>query len=297
MGISHVKNDILEESASRAASYYHDLTIPYVKYSGGTFGWHYGIWRDGVRSHPESLIESNQMLVEGLSLDASSHVLDSGCGMGAFAVWLASRYRCQVTGITVSPLHVRMANMLATMSGVDSLCQFLVMDMNGLNFENSQFDYIFNQETSCYVVDKKSYLKNIYRLLKPGGQWRAQEFAVSPQPLSPRMREKYEVVCQGFHIPSFLSSVEMGNILNETGFQSVEINDVTHWTAPTARFIIRHSLGTMILMKLRLDWMVFSRDPGIRQNAQGHFQAGVAFSRGLLKRSFRMLYLRGSKPI
>ena len=47
-------------------------------------------------------------------IDASSHVLDLGCGNGNTALWLAKTYGCRVTGIDLSSVRVNNARDLVS---------------------------------------------------------------------------------------------------------------------------------------------------------------------------------------
>jgi cyclopropane fatty-acyl-phospholipid synthase-like methyltransferase len=189
-----------------AARYYSDLTVQYERYAGATHGWHYGVWEPDVRSHTAALLRSNELLLRGLSIGASTRILDVGFGIGGFTVWAAREFGAQMTAITVAADHVALARDLAAQQGVSALCDFRMMDMDALDFADASFDVVVNQETFCHAADKAGYLARVRRILKPGGVWRAVDFSVQDAPLDAVGQESYAAVCEGFHLPSMASA-------------------------------------------------------------------------------------------
>ena len=106
-----------------ALAFYSQLGLVYERYGAGTHGWHYGIWEPDVTSHAQALIRENELLLRGLTIDSSTHILDVGCGSGGFATWVARRGSGRVTGITIVPGHVAMAEALARAEGVLDRCR------------------------------------------------------------------------------------------------------------------------------------------------------------------------------
>jgi len=276
-------------------SYYQDLTAHYLKYAEGTLGWHYGIWDPDVTTHAQALLRSNETLVRGIELGAGSHVLDVGCGVGGFAIWAAQRFGCRVTGLTVCTEHARLARELAEKRNVEDRCRFSVMNMDELGFTAGSFDAIINQDTFCHAADKSAYLAGVHRLLRPGGVWRALDFSIRSSSLAFEERGEYNVVRDGFKIPSLLSAFDVQRLLDQLNFVDSQARDVTWKVLPTAAHIIRHSRIPLWLMRSRLDWLFFSRDPQRRRNHQGHFRAGMAYSKGLRAGYFRYCYYSGSR--
>ncbi|MBI1871204.1 MAG: class I SAM-dependent methyltransferase, partial [Chlamydiae bacterium] len=189
-------------SQEKVANYYQHLTPSYFSYASGSYGWHYGVWDSGVKSFSESLLQSNKRLVDGLDLNTNTQILDVGSGIGGFAVWVAKNFGCSVTGITLCESHIILSETLAALNQVLPQCKFQMMDMNEMSFEDNRFDLIINQETFCYAIDKKNFLSEVHRVLKPGGYWRSADFAVQELPLTPKENRKLKIVLDGFHIPS-----------------------------------------------------------------------------------------------
>jgi SAM-dependent methyltransferase len=266
------------------AEYYRALTRHYLRY-GGEAGFHYGLTTDPGDTHERSLLRSSERLVAGSALDASSHVLDLGCGIGAFAAYAAARFGCRVTGLTICADHLAPARDLAARRGVSHLVEIREADMNRLELPAESFDLIVNQETLCYAHERPALFESILPLLRPGGRWAALEFALAEGQPDAAALAAYREVCDGFHLAGFDAPSAVGRMLRAAGFSEVVIEDVTAATLPTARLILRHCVVPRWLVRLRLDWPFFGfgRD---RRLHQGHFRAGHGFSRGLLDGRF-----------
>lgn len=278
-----------------SGGYYAHLTGLYRWYGSEPQGWHYGVWDPGIRSQRDALQRTNELMVQGLELRAHSHILDVGCGSGGFAAWVAQSFGCSVTGITNVPSHVRLAQEAARAAGVADRCRFLSMDMNAFGFERGQFDAILNEETFCYARDKPNYLVSLLPLLRPGGSWRAFAFGIRPGSRSTGEERSYREVMDGFHIPNLLPSEAVQAALELAGFADIGAEDLTSRVLPTAARIILFSYPPRLLSRLRLEAILYARDPVTRRFQRGHVAACLAYSRGLQKGLFRHYLYSGRK--
>ncbi|MBT7914018.1 class I SAM-dependent methyltransferase [Candidatus Bathyarchaeota archaeon] len=95
--------------------------------------------------------------------------VDIGCGVGNYAVWLASK-GFQVTGIDVSEKAIEIARDQAQQKGVD--CEFLVGDLVSPDFEpEGVFQFAYDWEVLHHVFPEERgiYIDNIRKMLEPGG--------------------------------------------------------------------------------------------------------------------------------
>jgi SAM-dependent methyltransferase len=267
-------------------SYYQTMTWAYNGYSQGAYGWHFGVWDKTAQTVPEALINSNRRLVRGAKLGPGSRMLDVGCGVGGFATWAARELGCSVTGVTVVPGHIDAAQELARRRGVSELCTFQLMDMADLRFEPESFDLVANQETFCYVDNKKAYFERVHSILKPGGLWRSIDFALREGTLTPDEEALHTNVCGLWYLAPLATGTQVDAALASAGFQDRIVQDVTEFALPDAKRIIRFCRVAGVLTAAKLHKVVFPRKK-LREEFLRHISAGRAYSEGLLHGPFR----------
>ena len=100
-----------------------------------------------------------------------ARVLDVGCGIGGTSRHLAKRLgpNSQVQGITLSPNQVKRATELAAEQGVPN-AKFQVMNALAMDFPDDTFDLVWACESGEHMPDKKKYVEEMVRVLKPGGR-------------------------------------------------------------------------------------------------------------------------------
>mmetsp|Transcript_13387 Transcript_13387/g.19700 ORF Transcript_13387/g.19700 Transcript_13387/m.19700 type:complete len:398 (-) Transcript_13387:86-1279(-) len=98
-------------------------------------------------------------------------VLDVGCGVGGTSRYLAKKLpAAQVTGITLSPNQVKRATELAAEQKVPN-ANFTVMNALKMDFPDNSFDIVWACESGEHMPDKKAYIEEMMRVLKPGGKF------------------------------------------------------------------------------------------------------------------------------
>ena len=159
---------------------YHQHIIQYYKDTENAYkdSWdlnnslaiHYGYWDKKVRSFPESLLRMNEVMIEAAAIKSTDYVLDAGCGVGGSSIFMASTIGCKVTGITLSERQVQQAHNNAEERGVHKLVDFKVMNYCMTDFPDASFDVVWGCESICYADSKEQFIKEAFRLLKPGGR-------------------------------------------------------------------------------------------------------------------------------
>lgn len=105
--------------------------------------------------------------------DGEAKVLDVGCGFGGTSRYLARKLgpKAEVTGITLSPSQVRRATELAIQQETPN-AKFMVEDALEMpSFANNTFDIVWACESGEHMPDKKKYIDQMMRVLKPGGKF------------------------------------------------------------------------------------------------------------------------------
>lgn len=106
-----------------------------------------------------------------LEIRPTSRVLEIGCGSGRYALRIAEQSRCHVVGLDLNAYGIRKANEIAGREKLDSLVRFEECDASRtLPFKDESFDAVFSNDVLCHMPARSSVLRELGRVLKPGGR-------------------------------------------------------------------------------------------------------------------------------
>src|SRR5215813_804204 len=108
-------------------------------------------------------------LGQKMNLNARSHVLDIGSGLGGPARTLAETYGCRVTGIDLTRAFCDAATAMSDWVGLNSRVSFKQGDATDLPFENRAFDAAMTIHVAMNIAAKDKMYLEARRVLKPGG--------------------------------------------------------------------------------------------------------------------------------
>ena len=144
---------------------HYDVVSPYYRSLWGEH-LHHGYWIRGDESKEKAQLQLIEHLAQLAEIKPGADILDIGCGFGATSIYLAKRYNATVTGITISPVQVDMANQAAGREKLDA--RFLLMDAEAMDFKR-QFDLLWSVESISHYQNLPGFFASAARLLKPGG--------------------------------------------------------------------------------------------------------------------------------
>lgn len=102
--------------------------------------------------------------IETLKIKPYSHVLDLCCGSGDMGNTIFKKYKCiNIFGVDFSD------KMLEIAKKKNKSIKYFKMDAVNLDFDDNYFDFVVMSFGLRNIEDKKACLKEIYRVLKPGG--------------------------------------------------------------------------------------------------------------------------------
>ncbi|KXZ49093.1 hypothetical protein GPECTOR_23g25 [Gonium pectorale] len=187
-------------------------------------------------------------------------ILDVGCGFGGTSRHLAKKFKdASVTGITLSPKQVQRGTELAKEQGVGNV-QFQVMDALAMEFPDDTFDLVWACESGEHMPDKKKYVEEMTRVLKPGGTlviacW-CQREETPETPFSAQDKEDLQFLYDEWAHPYFISIEEFGRLMNGTG--KLEKVHTANWNKNTLASW-RHSIWVGVFDP----WIVVFKGPRI----------------------------------
>jgi tocopherol O-methyltransferase len=220
---------------------YYDLSEVHYKMFWGLrrgHALHYGYWEKDTRNFLDALSNTNKKLAEIARIKNGDRVLDAGCGVGGSALWLASVLSCKVTGITVSPRQVRQATELSIRYKLGHLVDYAVADYCATAFPDASFDIVWALESLCHAADKKAFLVEAMRVLKPGGRVVLADYFQQPS-LTGKDEEQMQQWASGWAIGNFVVQGELESAAAELGFHCISTEDASAAVMRSARRMYR----------------------------------------------------------
>ncbi|MBS3963661.1 MAG: methyltransferase domain-containing protein [Methylomonas sp.] len=192
---------------------------------------HYGYWDDtsAYKQH-QALLNKNQALYDKAGIQPTDHVLDAGCGIGGSSIWMAKHHGNRVTGITISSRQAGHAARHARRHGVAANVDFQVADFCATAFDAASFDVVWALESSCHALNKADFLKEAWRLLRPGGRIVVCDGFLLKREFDDDQWQAVVTCLNGWAVPNLCSRDEFNGLLTQQGFDAIVCHDITAQT-------------------------------------------------------------------
>src|SRR5829696_6295896 len=200
---------------------------------------HFGYYYEKTRHHAEALVNMNRELATRAGLQGGDRVLDAGCGVGGSAIWLARELGTHVVGVNVVPGDVERGRGYARRRNVADLVTFELQDMTRTNFPDESFDVVWAIESVCHVPDKREFLAEARRLLKPGGRLVVADAFRSRRPFEQADERLLHDWLYPWAVQDLMTPEEFIAGAEENGFARVHFEDVSDHVRPSSLHMYR----------------------------------------------------------
>jgi tocopherol O-methyltransferase len=235
------------------AAHYDDLDRLYRDVWGEHV--HHGLWDTGRESSTEAvenLVVRVAELAEIGRGDEVCDVCDVGCGYGATARMLASRYGARVTGLSLSDAQLRFAREHT----VGDNPRYLLRDWLENDLPDASFDAVIAVESSEHVGDKERFFSEAHRVLRPGGRLVVCAWLSSDAPRPWEIDHLLEPICREGRLTALGTAGENRGWIERAGFVVEEHRDVSRQVKRTWPLCIGRTLRLLAREPATLGWLI-----------------------------------------
>ncbi|KGN31284.1 hypothetical protein N802_04140 [Knoellia sinensis KCTC 19936] len=186
---------------NQVRDYYDANTWKFLLSDRGERALHRELWAPGITDAKAALHHVHDLVADELTAD-DRRVLDLGCGVGTAAIRLARHHPVDVTGVSISPEQIRMAQRFGQQAGdLRGSVRFVTADFADLPDDLVGFDVAFAIESFVHANPAAGFFREAARALCPGGRLLVIDDVRTRAPDDPRIDE----VRTGWRAESLLS--------------------------------------------------------------------------------------------
>ncbi len=202
---------------------HYDLVSPFYRSLWGMH-IHHGYWQTGKETKEEAQENLVKLLVNKAGLKQNQRILDVGCGIGGSSIYLAKNLHANVTGITISPIQVEMANKNALQENV--YIDFQLMDAENMTLKK-EFDIIWSVEALSHLDDQEKFFKNAAELLLQGGKFAIIDW-FKRENLSEEDENRFiKPIKEGALTPEMKTMSDYKTYIEEAGLEVTDLEDLS----------------------------------------------------------------------
>lgn len=187
---------------------------------------HYGFWYEDTKTVAEAVLNTNKFVVDALAIGSGDTVLDAGCGVGGTGIYVAETTGAAVEGITLSEVQLKIARRRASKSPAARLLNFSKQDFIKTNFRANTFSKVFGIESICYAYRKIDFLKEAYRIMKPGGKIAVVDFFLNRDNLDAQEMKIYANTLRGWALSNLSTAEGFQQLLGQAGFEHIAFHNM-----------------------------------------------------------------------
>lgn len=216
---------------------------------------YYGPTGETPKSRLQAQIDLIEEILDWGRVTAAENILDMGCGVGSSSIYLAGKFGANVTGITLSTVQANRAQERAQRLGLADRVSFQVANTLEIPVADHSFDLVWSLESGAYMADKRQFLAECSRVLRPGGKVLLATCCHRPTlpdhlPLTEKETEHLRRIYQVYCLPSVISLPDYQAIAESLPLTHIQTADWSLAVAPFWRDIINSTTSPQTLWGL-----------------------------------------------
>lgn len=169
-----------------------------------------------IENMNENHKDISEFAFECVNIDSNDKILDIGCGGGVNIEKFLKLTNNNVDGLDYSEISVNETLKRNRKSVKKGKCNVIQADVSNMPIENESYDLISAFETVYFWPNLKETFKEVYRILKPNGQFMIAQGTDGTHPDD----EKWLKTVEGM---SVYNEIELEEYLKNAGFMDVRV--------------------------------------------------------------------------
>ena len=132
---------------------------------------------------------TSEVVATEAGINASSYVLDVGCGCGPFLLYLTRRFGCRGEGLDLSQERINFARQQVSGENAGLDLNFTHGSATAMPYPDNTFTHVVSQDALCLIPDKPKTHSEVFRVLQPGGVFAFSDFLQPKPDISERGRK------------------------------------------------------------------------------------------------------------
>jgi cyclopropane fatty-acyl-phospholipid synthase-like methyltransferase len=173
-----------------------------------------------LRDRREAIVAMTSRIVDSAQIHQSDTVIDAGCGVGGASFYIAANVGASVVGLNINQNQLEIARGRAQEAGLADRVSFRFADCSQpLPFEDDSVDVVVNIESACHFGNRRGFILECARILKPGGRLVGQDWVADDGLSAGDIEEYIAPLCDAWVLGGVESMASYRILIEDAGLR------------------------------------------------------------------------------